>query len=96
MQIVIDLKSVDPAWFSGQLRVISQQRKHELKSDVIMSNAAEHCATPDLCGGQRVMEGRVGFSVLFFFSRYFFHRAGRNAPLPSNYSGLTFFLTNRL
>lgn len=81
MQIVIDLKSVDPAWFSGQLRVISQQRKHELKSDVIMSNAAEHCATPDLCGGQRVMEGRVGFSVLFFFFPLFL--SPRRAKCPA-------------
>lgn len=66
MQIVIDLKCF--AWFSGQLRVISKQRTHKLKTDVIMSYAAEHCATPDLGCEQRVMEGHVFFSFLSFFS----------------------------
>lgn len=81
MQIVIDLKCF--AWFSGQLRVISKQRTHKLKTDVIMPYAAEHSATPDLGCEQRVMEGHV-----FFLS---FTAPGRNAPLPSNCAGLTFF-----
>lgn len=65
MQIVIDLKCF--AWFSGQLRVISKQRTHELKTDVIMPYAAGHCATPDLGFEQRVMEGH-GFFLSFFLS----------------------------
>lgn len=43
MQIVSDLRCF--ACFSGQFRVISQQGRHELKTDVIMSGAAEHCHT---------------------------------------------------
>lgn len=67
MQIVIDLKCF--AWFSGQLRVISKQRTHEPKTDVIMSYAAEHCATPDLGCEQRVMEGHICIFFSFFSPR---------------------------